>query len=160
MTQEGCTRCGSEDWHVRCSIPGHGFCVCLIDFPIVEDPSEAWKDGQTLEGLYGRETMQKALCIDFDGVLHSYTSGWVGHEEVADGPMPGAVQACQDLAEAGWRLYVLSSRQHLEPVAKWLHEGGFPPMTLTRVKPIAVAYIDDRAIRFSGDWPSIRKLFA
>ena len=103
--------------------------------------------------------MQRALCLDFDGVLHSYTSGWVGHDEVADGPMPGAVEACHDLAEAGWRLYVLSSRSDLRPIACWLAEYGFPPMALTRVKPIAVAYIDDRGCRFTN-WPDIRKLFA
>lgn len=129
-------------------------------FPIVTDPSAQWASGPPYVGLYGRETMQRALCLDFDGVLHSYTSGWVGHDEVADGPVPGAVQACHDLVEAGWRLYVLSSRERLEPVAAWLAKHEFPPMMLTRTKPIAVAYIDDRAVRFEGDWPSIRKLFA
>ena len=134
--------------------------LTIFDFPIVDDPSAAWESGPPYEGLYGRETMQHALCLDFDGVLHSYESGWVGHEEVADGPVPGAVQACHDLADAGWALYVMTSRSNLAPVQRWLIEQGFPPMKLTRVKPIAVAYIDDRAVRFEGDWPSVRKLFA
>lgn len=151
--------CGRRT-HNRCRIPSHEGCVCLEAFPVVEDPSALWADGSSLAGLYGKETMQRALCIDFDGVLHAYTSGWQGHDCVADRPVEGAVEACGALAEAGWKLYVLSSRSDLRPVAAWLHQYGFPPMTLTRVKPIAVAYIDDRAVRFEGHWPSIRKMFA
>lgn len=123
------------------------------DFPIVDDPSAQY------ENLYGEETMQRALCIDFDGVLHSYVSGWQGHTVIPDDPIPGAVQSCHALIEAGWKLYVLSSRSELRPVAAWLAEHCFPPMTLTRVKPIAVAYIDDRGIRFTN-WSDIRRMFA
>jgi len=62
--------------------------------------------------------------------------------------------------EAGWKLYVMSSRSDMLPVAMWLQKWGFPSMTLTRVKPIAVAYIDDRAVRFTDNWKTIRKMFA
>lgn len=154
-----CDRC-QLPMHTRCVFPGHEGCVCTTDFLIVEDPSAQWAEGNGLDGLYGKETMQRALCIDFDGVLHAYTSGWKGHSVVADKPVAGAVEACYALVEAGWRLYVLTSRQELRPVVSWLHFYGFPPMLLTRVKPIAVAYIDDRAVRFDDNWPSIRKMFA
>lgn len=129
-------------------------------YPIVTDPSAAWEDDSSLEGLYGPEAMQHALCIDFDGVLHSYTSGWRGHDVVADDPMPGARKACWDLHKVGWRLYVHTSRMNLEVIADWLGRHDFPPMILTRIKPIAVAYIDDRAVRFEGNWDSVRKMFA
>lgn len=128
-------------------------------FPIIEDPSSQFSGGN-LEGLYGKETMQRALCLDFDGVLHQYSSGWQGDDTVADGPMDGAVEACHALAEAGWKLYVLSSRTNLHPIAAWLAEHGFPPMTLTRRKPIAVCYVDDRAVRYEGNWDTLRKLWA
>lgn len=131
-------------------------------YPIVEDPSAVYLEsgaGKDVPGLYGSEAMQRALCIDFDGVLHSFKSGWQGHAVVADEPEDGAVAACWRLHEAGWKLYVLSSRSVLESVQEWLARYNFPPMILTRVKPIAIAYIDDRGIRYEGDWDSIRKLF-
>lgn len=135
-------------------------CTCdnISLFPIVDDPSMQFTNGN-LTGLYGRETMQKALCIDFDGTLHAYVSGWQGDFIVRDPPMEGAVQACHDLADAGWKLYVLSSRTNLLPVRYWLEEHKFPSMTLTRIKPIAVAYIDDRGCRFTN-WSDVRKMFA
>lgn len=34
----------------------------------------------------------KTLCIDFDGVLHSYTSGWKGARNIPDPPVPGAME--------------------------------------------------------------------
>ncbi len=131
-------------------------------FPILDDPSEEYLESgksKDVPGLYGSESMQRALAIDFDGVLHSYTSGWQGHELIADGPVEGAREACERLYEAGWKLYVFTSRSELKPVQKWLEKYRFPPMMLTRIKPIAIAYIDDRAIRFEGDWESVRKLF-
>ncbi len=130
-------------------------------YPILDDLSEEYGEisaGRMASGLYGSEAMQRALSIDFDGVLHSYISGWRGHDIIPDPPVPGAVDACKRFHEAGWKLYVHTSRSHLEPVQKWLAVHGFPPMALTRIKPIAIAYIDDRAVRFT-DWDSVRKLF-
>jgi len=34
---------------------------------------------------------RQAIGLDFDGVLHSYTSGWSGVGVIADGPVPGAI---------------------------------------------------------------------
>jgi hypothetical protein len=32
------------------------------------------------------------LCLDFDGVLHSYSSGWQGPRCIPDPPVPGALE--------------------------------------------------------------------
>lgn len=32
------------------------------------------------------------LSVDFDGVLHSYSSGWKGARVIADPPVPGAIE--------------------------------------------------------------------
>jgi hypothetical protein len=83
----------------------------------------------------------------------------VGRGTTSSPIRPSPERSRRALPEAGWALYVLSSRQDLRPVARWLAEHGFPPMILTRVKPIAVAYIDDRGWRFTN-WPDVRKMFA
>jgi hypothetical protein len=32
------------------------------------------------------------LCLDFDGVIHSYASGWKGPRTIPDAPVPGALE--------------------------------------------------------------------
>lgn len=55
--------------------------------------------------------MRRIVCLDFDGVLHSYNSGWQGARVVSDAPVPGALDW---LCSAMYRfdVAVLSSRSH------------------------------------------------
>ena len=32
------------------------------------------------------------LCLDFDGVIHSYASGWKGADVIPDAAVPGAME--------------------------------------------------------------------
>ena len=49
------------------------------------------------------------LCLDFDGVLHSYASGWQGVGAVSDAPVPGAVEFLLR-AQRAFTVAVYSSR--------------------------------------------------
>jgi len=49
------------------------------------------------------------LCVDFDGVIHSYTSGWKGAAMIPDAPVPGALQWLRKASE-WWDVQIYSSR--------------------------------------------------
>ena len=51
------------------------------------------------------------LCLDFDGVLHSYTSGWKGAAVIPDEPVPGALEFIF-YALPSFRVAIHSSRSH------------------------------------------------
>lgn len=55
--------------------------------------------------------MKPILCLDFDGVLHSYTSGWQGARNIPDPPVPGALEFVAR-APVDFRVHILSSRSH------------------------------------------------
>lgn len=99
--------------------------------------------------------MVKTVCIDFDGVIHSYTSGWKGDSEIPDPPVPGWDNALAGLKEKGYRIVVLTTRALTEAgkkaVEKWMEEHELPFDLVTATKVPAKVYIDDRVIRFAGD---------
>lgn len=95
---------------------------------------------------------KKTICLDFDGVLHAYSRGWVDGS-VYDEPMPGAVAAAKKLSERHW-LVVQTTRENLDEVRAWLERYGFPLMEVTNRKPPAVLYIDDRGLRFES-WEQV-----
>jgi hypothetical protein len=117
------------------------------------------------------------LCLDFDGVLHSYKSGWQGATVIPDPPVDGAAEFLRRAVEA-FDVEVHSSRSGEEsgPAAmrfwlwKVLRDGGMLPDAATemvgqriafpRHKPPAFVTLDDRAVTFTGQWPTIEELLA
>jgi hypothetical protein len=51
------------------------------------------------------------LCLDFDGVIHSYTSGWKGAAVIPDPPVLGALEFIVTALER-FEVHILSSRSH------------------------------------------------
>jgi len=49
------------------------------------------------------------ICLDFDGVLHSYESGWKGIDVIPDPPVPGAFEALAKYV-GHFRVCIYSSR--------------------------------------------------
>jgi hypothetical protein len=90
------------------------------------------------------------LAIDFDGVIHRYRFGF--HDgSIYDAPMPGCLQALTRLHKKWW-LYIYTTRAESasgrRAVEAWLRKHRIPYDEVVGNKPIAFAYIDDRAIRF------------
>jgi hypothetical protein len=130
--------------------------------------------------MQGNNPMKRKpiLCLDFDGVLHSYTSGWQGADVVSDPPVPGALQFIWD-AQEHFTVAVYSSRSGqpggIAAMKDWLfsvanasrddgpwcddpHLGFLHQVEWPTEKPPAMVTLDDRAITFTGKWPSLEGL--
>lgn len=132
-------------------------------------------DETKLEGIQagqiylGGETMKSIICLDFDGVVHSYESGWKGARNIPDPPVEGAINFMLRALDAGYDVVIHSSRARyfggISAMKSWLkfhangswYEHGFglglESVRFTRWKPPALVTIDDRAIRFDGTFP-------
>lgn len=97
-------------------------------------------------------TYQKSVVFDFDGVIHSYTSGWQGYSEIPDPPVAGIATAISQIRNAGFLVKVVSTRckheEGKEAIRKYLDFNNIEVDAVMYEKPPAIAYIDDRAIHF------------
>jgi hypothetical protein len=117
------------------------------------------------------------VSVDFDGVIHSYTSGWQGPRTIPDAPVEGALKWIEDFCmthccpdhicamapEHDARIAIFSSRSRYIggrwAIKKWLIKHGLNRAFLEVIefpvkKPASVALLDDRAWCFNGTFPS------
>lgn len=92
--------------------------------------------------------MEKTIAIDFDATIHKY-KGW--NEGKLDAPIDGAMEGIEKLIRRGFKVVIFTTRD-ADTVKLWMHQYGFPELEVTAVKPPAVAYLDDRAVLFTGRW--------
>jgi hypothetical protein len=101
---------------------------------------------------------RRTVCLDFDGVIHSYRSGWCGSDVIPDPPIHGTREAVARLRKT-YRVVIHSSRCHTpegrDAIAHWLAKHGIEVDEVCEHKPPAVVYVDDRAIPFRGDWDQV-----
>lgn len=114
------------------------------------------------------------LCLDFDGVIHSYKSGWKGARNIPDPPVEGALGFIADALVCGWDVVIHSSRARyfggISAMRAWLKKwagntwhdspagSGIENVRFARWKPSAVVTLDDRGITFTGKWPDPEEL--
>ena len=95
-------------------------------------------------------TIRKTISIDLDGVLDNYT-------KYENNSIPeirqGAKEFIQKLHERGYNLVLFTNRKPLS-ASKWLIENDLDKYfsDVTNIKPKAMIYIDDRALKFEGDY--------
>lgn len=115
------------------------------------------------------------LCLDFDGVIHAYDSGWQGADVIADPPVAGAMAFIAEAAES-FRVAIHSSRSHqpggIFAMQDWLRSALgeamddaaadrlFAEIEWPTEKPPAMVSLDDRALTFTGQWPAVETLLA
>lgn len=123
------------------------------------------------------------ICVDFDGVIHSYKSGWQGVSVIPDDPVPGAIEWLMEhlpipdalgghiYTHKGPEVQIYSSRSKSffgrRAMKKWLIKHGLPSSYITDnilkfpvKKPAAFLTIDDRAICFDGTFPTASQMMA
>lgn len=111
------------------------------------------------------------LCVDFDGVIHSYTSKWVDEVTISDPPVPGALEWLWKATE-WFDVQIYSSRSKSEAgrdaMRLWMGRHSAKefdmehpmnnspyPIKFAVEKPAAFLTIDDRALTFEGNWSEI-----
>jgi len=120
----------------------------------------------------------KTIAIDFDGVIHKYSEGWKDGT-IYDDSFDGVFDIIKDLMKDN-SVFIFSSRSPRQ-IKKWLKEYlyyatdmpfdewlfgysvGIIPfwkkfwtkrnvLGITKRKLPAYVYVDDRALKFEGDW--------
>lgn len=106
------------------------------------------------------------VAVDFDGVIHDYKKGW-DDGTIYGRLVPGTTEALTRLMQT-YAVYIWTCRTPLVEVARWITaRTGIPTvlddnamrfwertdrLLVTERKFPAVAYLDDRAVRFES-WP-------
>ncbi len=95
--------------------------------------------------------MEKRICVDLNGVLDTY-HGWQG-EVTWHSPRPGAAEFLEALAARGHEVVILTTRDP-DTARAWLARHGLARHVslVTDRKLPALAYVDDRAVPFRGDF--------
>jgi len=102
----------------------------------------------------------KVICVDFDGVIAQMVSSIDDFGE----PIEGVQEALSELKDLGYRIIIYTARPseeaHQQAIIDYLHTHQIPYDAINSdpegpwiaSKPLADLYIDDRALRFEGDW--------
>jgi len=117
--------------------------------------------------------MKKTIAIDFDGVVHKYSKGWL-NGQIYDEPVEGSLEAIITLLEKDYKVSVSTTREDTIAVKNWIVKKANECKELqnkpyrfwfdrdefevTNKKPPAIAYIDDRGIRFTN-WKDMLNYF-
>lgn len=121
-----------------------------------------------------RGETKKILCLDFDGVVHAYRTGWKGESIIDDEPVPGSLEFMRQ-ALFHFRVLIYSSRSATasgrNAMQRWLEQhcskaygdnrwsdAWWLKVEWPEHKPAAFLTIDDRAMLFTGTFPSILEL--
>lgn len=119
---------------------------------------------------------RKTVAVDFDGVIHAYTSPWVAPHVIPDGPVEGAIEWLYSTIQR-LDVVIFSTRcrtwRGRRAMRRWLKkhaEGlwreslglrGLEDIRFSYRKIPALVYLDDRARRFEGPgtFPTVREIY-
>lgn len=110
--------------------------------------------------------MTKTVCVDFDGVLHSYIQPWTRPDVIKDKPVLGAIEWLNHLDGSDYTVVIQSTRATesagLSAIRNWLIKYGYNRAMDVDISPYkvpAIVYVDDRGWHFDGfNFPTLREL--
>ena len=108
------------------------------------------------------------LCLDFDGVGHQYPNGWKGPTVIDGEPVEGYITFLRQAVQH-FTVCIYSSRSAQdggiaamqEWHARYLQGDDrkvYNALKWPNTKPPAHVQLDDRAITFTGTWPTMERL--
>lgn len=113
---------------------------------------------------------RKSIVLDFDGVIHSYTTKFRYPWIIPDPPVKGAMEFIHEAAQK-FTIKIFSTRSSnergLKAMQKYIEESGVAECgedfkkTMKKIKfptdrkPSATLYVDDRGYQFNGKFPPI-----
>ncbi len=102
-----------------------------------------------------KENSFKWLAVDLDKTIATSNYPDFKLEE----PINGAKRALYDLIIDGWKIIIHTSRpwSEYDVIEKWLIDNSIPFRRIVCGKLFAKYYIDDRGIKFDGDWNKVLK---
>lgn len=129
------------------------------------------------ESMYedAEDTVFCDVCMDFDGVWSTYVSGWQGAGMIVDPPVPGVFETVRGYLSATPPLTIavhsarsaqadgiLAMRSWIDRYDTETRRPDQAPLVdelrFPFHKPAAKVYLDDRGVRFTGEFPSANDL--
>lgn len=102
---------------------------------------------------------KKTIVFDFDGVIHRYSKGWQDGS-IYDKPVKGIKEVIDELRK-DYKIVIVSTRSATEEgknnIINWLKKYDIKVDDISKEKPPALIYVDDRAINFDGNCKTLMK---